>query len=130
MAAIGRAAYVFAALEWNVAWCCEKLQPGYLNTITAKKKTAGTVARNFLALAQKAPASAAANCLTYGTEFGRLVEVRNGIMHGKPGTVTPTGEQRLFHSGAPWTIEMLDDAADQFAKCSIAFNDILHNQLP
>jgi hypothetical protein len=60
-------------------------------------------------------------------EFGRLVSVRNDILHGKPCTA-PGGEQRL--SGQK-IIEIpdLENAADEFAACGIRLNDLYYKFL-
>ena len=31
-AAIGLAAYVFACLEWDAVWCCERIKPDYIRS--------------------------------------------------------------------------------------------------
>jgi hypothetical protein len=55
-------------------------------------------------------------------EFKRLVKVRNSIFHGQPGS-TPTGEQRLFREGIPWTPETVDNAVAEFEACSHILRD-------
>ncbi len=123
--AIGRATYVFATMEWNAVWCCERMQRNYIGSL--RRKTAGKIAIDLVRLAM--PINLGRDgCLGPAIEFLRLVEFRNGILHGKPGT-SPTGEQRLFRDGIPWTSSMIDDAADQFADCSISLNLLLYNQL-
>ncbi|NIK07418.1 hypothetical protein FHY11_000884 [Xanthomonas arboricola] len=37
-AAMGLATIAFARLELNAVWCCERLAPGYLQTIEPKKR--------------------------------------------------------------------------------------------
>jgi hypothetical protein len=73
------------------------------------------------------------DCLAPAKEFQRLVRVRNGILHGKPGTGKPdtpsAGKVRLFQDGNPWTPEMIDEAADEFAACQIVLGSILYGQL-
>jgi hypothetical protein len=114
--ALGRATYVFATLEWNAVWCCERMQGNYIREL--RRKTAGVIADDLVHLAQARPdPKVRTACLKPAQEFKRLVDLRNGILHGKPGS-TPTGEQRLFRDGSPWTPAMIDDAADQFASCS------------
>ncbi len=124
---LGSAVYAFAILEWNAVWCCERIQQNYIQTIT--RKTAGNIAADFVRLSERHPDKATrAACLAGATEFRRLVEIRNGILHGKPGTA-PSGEQRLFRGDAVWSPALIDDAADEFAACSITLNALLHNQL-
>jgi hypothetical protein len=62
-------------------------------------------------------------------EFRRLVVVRNELLHGKPGATSPEGDQRLFKKGVPWTIELVDNAADDFTACQIQLNDMLYKGL-
>lgn len=31
--ALGRAAYVFATLEWDAVWCCERMQSNYIQKL-------------------------------------------------------------------------------------------------
>lgn len=127
VAALGRATFVFAILEWNAVWCAEHLSPGFLNGIA--KKTAGKIAVDFLALVEKITDPALkAGCKPPAIEFKRLVNIRNGILHGKPGTA-PDGAQRLFRDGTAWSPEAIDSAADEFAACGIQLNALLHNQL-
>jgi hypothetical protein len=123
--AIGRATFVFATLEWNAVWCCERMQRNYIRSI--RRKTAGKIAIDLVRLAMLID-QGRDGCLGPAIEFLRLVELRNGILHGKPSTA-PTGEQRLFHNGALWTPEAIDEVADQFAACSARLNHLLYTQL-
>jgi len=124
--AVGRAAYIFARMEWDVAWCCERMRRNYLNTL--KKKTAGIIANDFLALSNRRPLTIKADCVFAAKEFKRLVLVRNRLLHAKPSTA-PGGEQQLAHDGKHWTIAMIDDAADEFAAGAKLVNALLYNQL-
>ena len=125
--AIGRATYVFATLEWNVVWCCEHLKPGYINKI--KRKTAGEIAANFLSIVDKiTDHQAKVDCKKLAVQFKELVKYRNGIMHGKPGS-SSSGEQLLYRDGSPWTCDLINKAADEFAFCSEETNKILNEKL-
>jgi hypothetical protein len=127
--ALGRAAYTFARLEWDAVWCAEKMQPGYINTIESKKKTAGTIAKDLLKLVKNHSSSAVkAAALAPAQEFDRLVQIRNAILHGKPGTVS-NGDQRLFKAGQVLTIDMVNDASDDFVAAQIELSDVLHKIL-
>ncbi len=134
--ALGRATYVFAILEWNAVWCCERMEAGYIQKLERKNaagkivgKTAGCIAKDLVRLASQRPdPQDQRDCSGPAHRFKRLVETRNGIMHGKPGTA-PSGEQRLFRDGDAWTPEMVDDAADEFAACSLLLHALLYNQL-
>jgi hypothetical protein len=57
------------------------------------------------------------------------VQERNGMLHGKHGTVSGTGEQRLFRNGQPWHIADLDAAADRFAACAHQLNVLFYGPL-
>lgn len=125
--ALGRATYVFATLEWNAVWCCERMQAGYIRGLG--RKTAGIIAADFHRLSQRRPTEQARNaCVPPAEEFKRLVVLRNGILHGKPGTA-PGGEQRLFRDGAACSISDLENAADAFGMCGIALNALLYGEL-
>lgn len=125
--ALGRAAFLFARLEWQVVWCLEKLKPGYIAKL--KKQTAGTIANDFKsAVAALTDANLKAKLQPPADEFKRLVDTRNGIMHGKPGTATG-GAQLLFEAGTPWTAKRLEDAADEFAVCGQSLNGLFYGVL-
>jgi hypothetical protein len=66
--------------------------------------------------------------LTAGVTFFRMVEVRNAIMHGKPG-INLQNEQRLFAHGKEWTISSLEEAADGFADNAAEFNAFYYGHL-
>lgn len=125
--ALGRAAYVFATLEWNAVWCAERLEPGFINSLN--KKTAGKIANDLLALVGRIidPAVKAA-CEPPMLRLQKLVDTRNGILHGKPGTA-PDQSQRLFRDGSVWNVSDLDDAADDFTECSDQLNALLYGVL-
>jgi len=127
VAALGKATYVFAILEWNAVWCCERLKPGFINNLG--RKTAGDIAIALIKhVSQIHDESQKQACVGLADEFKRLVSIRNGILHGKPGT-SSDNEQRLFRNGTAWTIEMIDNAADQFAACSESLNTLIYATL-
>lgn len=128
LVALGRALFVFAGLEWNGVWCCERLRPGYVDTVD--RKTAGAIASEFVdAAANVAPGEVTDRLVAAAADFRRLVIVRNDIMHAQP-CHAPSGEERLQRRGELWTIEELEGAADQFAVCSIELNDLFNHWLP
>lgn len=125
--ALGLATYCFAMLEWNAVWCCEKIVTGSINSLA--DKTAGNIARQFIKIVTAMPPSADQAALhAAATDFKALVETRNGIMHGKPGTDVDGG-QRLFRDGIAWTADSLNDAADRFTECSSRLNAMLYGFL-
>ena len=126
VSALGRAAYVFAVLEWNAVWCCERMEANYIRRLA--RKTAGQIAKDLVRLAKRRPPGDREEFLGAALELEQLVTLRNGIFHGKPGTA-PDGAQRLFHAGRAWSVELLEDAADQFAQCSTRLNALLYGPL-
>lgn len=48
--ALGRVAYAFATLEWQVVWCSEKIKPGSLRRFVGEELTAGKIAKRFIDL--------------------------------------------------------------------------------
>jgi hypothetical protein len=126
---LGLAAVAFARLEWNAVWCCERLSQGYIQTIERDKKTAGRIARDLKSLFQRVQdATLQAKTLPLASKFIDLVDERNGLMHGKPGT-SGTGDQRLFRGGSEWTIQEIDSFADDCVKAASPLNSLLYNEL-
>lgn len=126
--AIGRAAYTFAACEWQVAWSCERLRPGSLRRISGEELTAGKIAKMFIDLCRNMPRSNERDELqAIAQRFAALVIVRNGILHGKPCTA-PGGEQRLS-SDKILEIPDLEAAADDFVECGGKLNEIYYRFL-
>ncbi len=127
--ALGRATYVFAVLEWNAVWCCERMEPNYMHKPgrgRSKKRTAGEIAGDLISLAKNhLDPKVRTACLAPAKEFVALVEIRNRILHGKPAR-TSTGEHRLFHDGIAWTPAMINNEADKFTECGELLNALLH----
>ena len=127
-AAIGRTTYVFAYLEWQAVWCAERLQPGFLADLGTK--TAGQIGAAFEQLVlEMTDETLKAQMLPLAREFRTLVRDRNSLLHGKPGTVSESGRQRLFRDGSPWEIADLETVADRFASCSAGLNRIFYGTL-
>lgn len=122
--AVGLATICFSRLEWNAAWCCEKMRAGYLNGVGTK--TAGQIATDLVAMAAAHPDAAVVASLGLpAAEFKRLVGKRNDLVHANPGTA-PDGDQRLFRNGEEWTFELVNDASDEFAAASVPLNHHIH----
>jgi hypothetical protein len=93
------------------------------------RKTAGVIAKELIDLVKAInDPTLRAICLIPSMEFQRLVQERNGLLHGKPGTA-PNGDQRLFRRGQEWTIPAIDAFADEVSACSILLNEIVHGDL-
>jgi hypothetical protein len=127
IAALGLATYAFARCEWQVVWCCEKLRTGAVSKVTGGEMTAGKIAKYFANLVRNMPPSETRTTLSeLSEEFGRLVAVRNRIVHGKPCTA-PSGAQRLS-SGGVIELEDIEHAADAFAACGSALNRVYYGE--
>jgi len=126
---VGLATICFARLEWDAVWCCEKLQPGYVQTIGTEKKTAGRIATDLINLAAAHSDAAIKASLGHAAaEFKRLVGRRNDLLHANPSTAAG-GDQRLIRNDSVWTIPMVNDLADEFVAASLPLNDHLHRLL-
>ncbi|WP_221723786.1 hypothetical protein [Ochrobactrum sp. SFR4] len=127
--AVGLAAIAFARLEWNAAWCCERLKPNYIGTIETKKKTAGTIAKDLKILFSRvADQTLRTKIAPFAEQFELLVIERNGLLHGKPAT-SKNNEQRLFRGGDEWTIAAINDFADQCVIAGRPLNALLYNEM-
>ena len=129
VAAIGRAAYNFAYLEWSIVWLGETLQPGFINTVGSL--TAGQIARQFESFAASVHGADSDNLRlkTLAASFLDLVHDRNNLLHGNPFT-GDSGEQRLLYNGKSgrrdWSAEDIIEAARAFENASIEANELLH----
>lgn len=127
--AVGLAMIAFARLEWDAVWCCQRLDPGYIPTIEAERKTAGRIARDLTRMFRNVTdRPLRARIVPFAVEFGEVVEQRNGLMHGKPGTAA-NGDQRLFRNNHEWTIEAVNDFADRCVRAGRPLNALLHGEL-
>lgn len=125
---IGLAAIAFARLEWNAVWCCQRLEGGYINTIEPRKKTAGTIAQDLERLFSRIPdVDLRSKVVPFSQEFSALVQQRNGLLHGKPGTA-PNGDQRLFRHGLEWTIDNVNDFSDRCVRAGLPLNALLYDE--
>ena len=125
--AIGLAAVAFARLEWSAVWCCHRLQPNYIETIT--RKTAGTIANDlsgfFLRISS---GDFREKVVPFADEFKAIVADRNALMHGKPGTAK-NGDQRLFRHGSEWSVVDVNDFSDRSVRVGGHLNALLYNEL-
>lgn len=127
--ALGLAAYCFAQCEWNAVYSAERLQPGYVGTVEPQRKTAGVIANDLIKLVNAiTDQTLQAICLPPANEFKRLVQERNGLLHGKPITAK-NGDQQLAKGNQEWTIAEIDAFSDDVMACSILLNDMVHKHL-
>lgn len=126
--ALGEAVYTFSILEWNVVWICERIKPGALAALSPK--TAGTIAKRFITLAESLSDSEDKTKLLHAAlRFDELVEQRNGLVHGRPGMDVADGLSKLFRAGELWTVEKIRHTADEFSQCAITLNEYFHGFL-
>jgi len=127
--AIGLAAVAFARLEWDAVWCCERLDGGYINTIEPRRKTAGRIGQEMSALFSRvADEALRLRIEPLAVEFCSIVEERNGLLHGKPGS-TQNGDQRLFRHEWEWTIDAVNAFSDRCVGAGLPLNSFLYAEL-
>jgi hypothetical protein len=127
--AVGLAAVAFARLEWDSVWCCERLEPGFINTIESQKKSAGIIANDLKKLFSRvSDASFKSRIAPFADEFEAIVRERNGLMHGKPGTAA-NGDQRLFRHSLEWSIEAVHEFSDRCVRAGMPLNALLYDEL-
>lgn len=127
--AVGLAVIAFARLEWEAAWCCERIAEGYIASIEPDRKTAGRIATDFVSLAKSIPdEDLSIKIASAAIVFKKITDDRNGLLHGKPGSAA-TGEQLLFGSGHPWTIALVNNFADRCAIAAKPLNALLQAEL-
>jgi hypothetical protein len=127
--AVGLAAIAFARLEWNAVWCHERLQPGYILKIESEKKTAGIIGKDIESIFSKIiDPIFRMRVEPLAKEFRDVVEQRNALVHGKPGT-TPNGDQRLFRHGSEWSINAVNAFSDRCVRAGEPLNALLYNEL-
>lgn len=126
--ALGRAMYCFAVCEWNVLWCSERVSPGRLRKLLAKPHTAGEIASKFKDITRNMPRSKDRERLKQlAAKFAMLVELRNGVVHGKPCYVP--GQGNRLSAGRVLEIDDINAAADAFSECAIELNRELYGYL-
>ncbi|WP_024617084.1 hypothetical protein [Pseudomonas kilonensis] len=124
---LGVAMFMFARLEWNVIWCCERIKDGSVYEL--KEKTAGVIRKRLSKLVSDLPEGELREQLSSAAErFNPLVDLRNDLIHGTPMTDSEHG-QCLRGSTGVWTITRINEAADSFAACAIHFNGLLYGAL-
>jgi transcriptional regulator with XRE-family HTH domain len=127
VSSLGLAVFAFARLEWAAVWCCERIAPNSINN--ALPRMAGDLADRLITLAATLPPSSEQiEICEAAAEFKDLVRTRNALLHAKPGSTTD-GAQQLFRDGLPWTVDMIDDAADAFTACNDRLVVLLHGFL-
>jgi hypothetical protein len=132
-AVLGYATFIFATFEWNVAWCGEKLERGFLSGI--RGCTAATIGVRFQRVVESKTGldkGSRDRLLTVASRFRTLAKERNRLMHAKPCT-DPEGRASLsFTDGAKaayWSPERIADVAHAFEEASGEANDLLHHAL-
>jgi hypothetical protein len=118
--AIGLAVFSFASLEWNAVWCCERIEPGSVDSL--EDRTAGRVADTLLHLVKGLkPSKEQLELEQAAADFRFLVGTRNNLVHAKPGTAAD-GAHVLLRHGDQWTLAELIRVAAAFEACSTRLN--------
>jgi hypothetical protein len=68
-----------------------------------------------------------AQIVPFAEEYCAVVEIRNGLLHGKPGTA-PNGDQRLFRHGEEWSIDSVNKFSDRCVLACQPLNALLYNE--
>lgn len=124
-AALGLAVYCFASLEWSAVRCCERIEPGSIETL--EDRTAGRVADTLLHLVKRLdPSPQQLELQSAAADFRFLVGTRNNLVHAKPGTAHD-GSKALFRQGDRWTLAELESVADAFAACGMRMDQALRS---
>ena len=125
VSALGRAAYNFSYLEWGVVWLAETLSPDFLKRVPGM--TAGMIANEFQALANRCSEPDASELQSLGSTFKSLVADRNALFHGVPYTAA-NDEQRLLHIGPTgrrdWSVEAICHAGGKFEEAALQAKSI------
>lgn len=125
--ALGIASYMFARLEWNVVWCCERIEKGSVSEL--QELTAGVIRKRFTKLVGTVNDPEIRDQLEKAAEaFSPLVDLRNDLIHGTPVTDPEYGQCLNGNTGS-WSIERINNAADSFAACAMLFNGLLYGVL-
>ena len=125
-AALGLAVVAWALAEWNAVWCCERIDPGCISTLS--HRTSARIAGALVRLSNTLPPSdGKTELVSAAARFKTLVQTRNELVHGKPANIN--GENMLNHNGRAWTFDELANAADEFTACSGRLNACLHGFL-
>ena len=133
VAAIGRAVYIFAVYEWNVAHTIEKLRTGFLHEYLNAKPpmTAGNISRRFetelkgfISLDEMSVSKLKESAKT----FGGFVRDRNELFHAHVYS-EPDGRQQLIYQGRrktrTWSVTEIDDLSHRFENSSIVLRDLM-----
>lgn len=133
--ALGLASYCYARLEWDAIYVIQRIGENGHNPKAANyidklgKKTGGTIAQDLLKFVNGIVHPVMKNNIEpHALEYGRVVTRRNDLLHAIPGTIEGGG-QRLVRHGTPWSVEDMENIADEFTACSSALNNLYHNVL-
>ncbi|MFC3461517.1 hypothetical protein [Massilia haematophila] len=104
-------------------------QPGYINSIEPRRKTAGTIGQDLEALFSRvSDANLRAKIVPFAKEFREVVRERNGLLHGKPGTAQ-NNDQRLFKRGVEWALSDVNAFSDRAVRAGELLNALIYAEL-
>ena len=140
-ALVGTAVYVFAYYEWAVIYLIQQYRPGFVGRYSrGAAMTSGGVKKELQAVladpdtAYRAVSKAELQgCLD---EFGRLINMRNALIHAHPIT-DHDGSQMLSYQtaiGRPlsdikWPVSEVEAAIRAFDSAACSANELLHRLL-
>jgi hypothetical protein len=132
VAAIGRAVYIFAVYEWNVAHTIERPSTGFLHEyLNSKSISAGIILKRFrievnglISLDEMSISKLKESVET----FSGLVRERNELVHAHVYS-EPDGRQQLIYQGRgktrTWSVTEIDDLSHRFENSSIVLRDLM-----
>ncbi len=127
--ALGRAAYNFAYLEWDIIWLTETMRKGFLRQ--ASQLTAGLIACEFSREVERLDDTDRdkVRLQSLANDFKEIVKNRNSLMHGNPHTAEADEQCLLYdgeHGRRDWTVNAMEQFAASAATASIEAGKLLH----
>lgn len=124
---LGYALIAFARLEWSILYRGESIKTGFVGRCLPD--TSGDIAKRFITLCKQLSASDARRTayLLAGQRFQELAVTRNLLLHAKPCTAPDSSQVLSDHrlEGLYWTIDKVNEAADEFANLSLQVESLL-----
>lgn len=131
LAALGRAFYNFAYLEWVIISTIARLSTAGHGAVPWGQ-TAKFIARALLDAIETAEPpvdeSVRRSLLRVHQDFRAAMRTRNRLLHAHPFT-NVEGEQRLSAHHREWTMSEVEAAAQQFEEAALFANGMFHGEL-
>ena len=132
LAALGRAAYNFAYLEWVVIWTIVKLSAdgfGGVPKRAASRRICGALVRAISDTSPPLDSVLRLRLVRFEERFRAAIDMRNRLIHAHPYTATDGSQQLGGGGGLEWPIEEVLGAAKLFEEVAIEGSDIFHGAL-